>query len=313
MTTSTPPSTPRCDPAFPPELEREIFETAAKLYPQTIPSLFLVAHRVHEWRIQYKTITMRGIKSTCSWYALKEIIRSDLRPKSFLRDVVRHIFLPPWDLTPSEEDLLQVFSVCTQIQSLALFLPIGAAPLPSTVQNAISAMKLQRLSLVSLEPLRDFLHLHRRMFGHVTHLELWELGVMSWAIILDLFPSVTHIAISAHKDCHRTVPSAGFGLSEEALAQCPQINVIIAIGRASIISDLVTGLGLQWQDPRLVFVKVDADASWLEYEWTRGLAGEPDFWAEAETFVAKRRREKDQSRVCASLRCKEGSFIEMYE
>jgi hypothetical protein len=34
---------------LPPELERLIFETAAELYPETIPNLLLVAVRVLEW------------------------------------------------------------------------------------------------------------------------------------------------------------------------------------------------------------------------------------------------------------------------
>lgn len=37
------------DPFFPVELEREIFETAALLYPATIPSLLRVARRVLVW------------------------------------------------------------------------------------------------------------------------------------------------------------------------------------------------------------------------------------------------------------------------
>jgi hypothetical protein len=40
---------PDSSPLLPPELEREVFETVAELYPQTIPDLLLVSHRVHEW------------------------------------------------------------------------------------------------------------------------------------------------------------------------------------------------------------------------------------------------------------------------
>ncbi|KAJ7131406.1 hypothetical protein C8R44DRAFT_774790 [Mycena epipterygia] len=50
-----------CSPSFPPELEREIFESAAQLYPNTIPNLLLVARRVNEWieRIKCNTVTSR--------------------------------------------------------------------------------------------------------------------------------------------------------------------------------------------------------------------------------------------------------------
>lgn len=37
------------DPMLPPELERHIFEYAAFLYPETMPHLMLVAHRVKIW------------------------------------------------------------------------------------------------------------------------------------------------------------------------------------------------------------------------------------------------------------------------
>ncbi|KAK7023196.1 hypothetical protein R3P38DRAFT_2531976 [Favolaschia claudopus] len=312
MTTSTPPSTPQCDPAFPPELEREISESAAELYPESIPNLFLVAHRVHEWigRIKYRTITMWGINSTCGFYALRNTILTNLRPESFFRDIVRHIFLLPWHLTPPEETLLPVLSVCTEIQSLALFVHVGQALLASTVHHAISSLKLQRLALASLGPLRDFFLIYRPMFTLVTHLELWDGCHMSWPSILDLFPSITRILISAYEDCYLTVPEDGFGLSEDALAQCPQINVIIAVGGASKISYL-TGLELQWQDPRLVFVQVeDSVFPWYENEWTLGLDGKLDFWAQAETFVVKRRREKIKA-GCVYLWDAQ-SFIEMY-
>jgi hypothetical protein len=36
-------------PAFPADLEREIFELAANRHPETMPSLMLVAHRVLQW------------------------------------------------------------------------------------------------------------------------------------------------------------------------------------------------------------------------------------------------------------------------
>jgi hypothetical protein len=37
------------DRLLPPELERQIFEAAAVLYPETIANLLLVAARVLEW------------------------------------------------------------------------------------------------------------------------------------------------------------------------------------------------------------------------------------------------------------------------
>lgn len=36
-------------PFLPPELERQLFETTADLYPESLPDLVLVCDRVHQW------------------------------------------------------------------------------------------------------------------------------------------------------------------------------------------------------------------------------------------------------------------------
>ncbi|KAK7033744.1 hypothetical protein R3P38DRAFT_2914725 [Favolaschia claudopus] len=48
------------EPVLPPELEREIFETAAHLDRSDIPTLLLVYRRVHEWieHLLYRSITI---------------------------------------------------------------------------------------------------------------------------------------------------------------------------------------------------------------------------------------------------------------
>ncbi|KAK7023261.1 hypothetical protein R3P38DRAFT_3357061 [Favolaschia claudopus] len=45
-------------PILPPELEREIFETAAIRHPDIIPNLFLVSRRIYDWVgcVKYRTI-----------------------------------------------------------------------------------------------------------------------------------------------------------------------------------------------------------------------------------------------------------------
>ncbi|KAJ7734195.1 hypothetical protein DFH07DRAFT_967744 [Mycena maculata] len=43
---------------FPPELEREIFETTADLNPEIMPSLFLVSRHIHEWRMKLRRLSL---------------------------------------------------------------------------------------------------------------------------------------------------------------------------------------------------------------------------------------------------------------
>ncbi|KAJ7131416.1 hypothetical protein C8R44DRAFT_850141 [Mycena epipterygia] len=104
-------------PFFPPELEREIFESAAELYPDTIPSLLLVSQRVNEWieRIKYNTVTSSGSAGSCRLSALRRAIQSDLKPASFFHKHVRHLFVDT-----NEDCLPQIISACKGIRSLTV-------------------------------------------------------------------------------------------------------------------------------------------------------------------------------------------------
>ncbi|KAJ6564535.1 hypothetical protein B0H19DRAFT_1068073 [Mycena capillaripes] len=108
-------------PIFAPELEREMFETAAELHPETIPSLLLVSLRVYQ-RIegfQYRTVTPQGQQSSCSFQTLLRAIRSNAKPPAFFRAHVRHLFFRPelQDEDAQEAVLPEILSTCSGIQS----------------------------------------------------------------------------------------------------------------------------------------------------------------------------------------------------
>ncbi|KAJ7744292.1 hypothetical protein DFH07DRAFT_963834 [Mycena maculata] len=97
-------------PAFPPDLEQEIFEAAAEINLEGIPSLLLVCHRVHTWieKIQYRTFIHDF--SVSSFGLLLKVIQFKSKPPSFFRDHVRHLLVRGGSWTESE--LNNVLSTC---------------------------------------------------------------------------------------------------------------------------------------------------------------------------------------------------------
>ncbi|KAJ7488998.1 hypothetical protein FB451DRAFT_1223457 [Mycena latifolia] len=158
-------------PLFPSDLEREIFETAAELYPETIynPSLLLVAKRVYEWieRIKFRAVTSDAFSPACPLRLLQKAIRLNNKPAKFFHDRVRHLFI-----SASREDELQtILSACTGLRSLVLGGWAGPSILPS-----LAGVQLRRLS-ISLDKLYDGIDdidLSHPAFTFVTHLESFD-------------------------------------------------------------------------------------------------------------------------------------------
>ncbi|KAJ6551165.1 hypothetical protein B0H19DRAFT_163015 [Mycena capillaripes] len=135
-------------PFFPPELELEIFETTAELYPQTIPSLFLVSWRVYDWieRIKYRTVTPTAKQLCCPLWAFQRAIRSNSKPPRFFHNHVRHLLVED----DQEDVLIEILSACSGIQTLALFI----SKMPPSLLPKLVVMRPRKLSidLQTLQP-----------------------------------------------------------------------------------------------------------------------------------------------------------------
>ncbi|KAJ6551155.1 hypothetical protein B0H19DRAFT_1156692 [Mycena capillaripes] len=261
-------------PFFPPELEREMFEMAAELYPETIPSLLSVAHRVYQWieRIKYRTVTPAGQQLSCSVRVLQRAIRSNSKPVSFFHDHVQHLFVPHQGSTPAaeDEDADEILSACSGIRTLAL---LRTDARPSTLRN-LMIMRPRRLTIelqflsIDIQP----------MFAFVTHLDLLD-HIPSTAddklahglSFLALLPTLTHLCLYC-----------GFELSSRVLASYKKLEVLVCMddrGRDQLESV---------EDPRFVYVFLIM----LDHEndWVVGTKGGMDFWARGDAFVAKKRR-----------------------
>ncbi|KAJ6598088.1 hypothetical protein DFH09DRAFT_1356446 [Mycena vulgaris] len=255
-------------PFFPPELEREIFETAAQLYSKTIPNLLLVAQRVHEWIeiIRYSIVSTIDDPSSCPIHVLQQAIRSNAKPADFFQRV-RHLYVEK--LVP-ETELQEMISACIGIRSLVL-LHGGPSILPG-----LAVIKSRPLS-VSLECLfpdqqsLDPSTIHP-IFTCLTHLDLFDdLPQTPW---INLLPALTHFALLRCKPSEWT----------ELLSSNAKLAVLICMQ----ITEFLPKNRISNDDVRFVYMSVlDADYG---PDWLTGVKSGMDFWARADLFVAKKRR-----------------------
>ncbi|KAJ7677787.1 hypothetical protein DFH06DRAFT_1316588 [Mycena polygramma] len=268
-------------PFLPPELECEIFETTAEIYPGSVPSLLCVSKRVHEWieRIKFNTVTPgEGALASCPLRVLLEAIDSESKPPTFFHNSVRHLFLPRSGL----HRVQQVISVCTGLQTLWL----GHEPHQS-VFLCLAAIRPRRLGIY-IEPLLEEPETCLPMFTFVTHLDILDFSpripadrVPSWTSFITRLPALTHL-----------VGMAGFmgAIIPDILALSPALKVLVVQDEtkaANIISDVRYVCRLY----------KDVPDYWAD--WIGGTRGERDFWVRAEAFVAKKRRGEIQP----STRC----------
>ncbi|KAJ6448785.1 hypothetical protein C8R47DRAFT_1266999 [Mycena vitilis] len=277
-------------PLLPPELERQIFETTAELYPGSVCRLLCVSKRVYEWiePIKFKTVTSVGTHASCPISVLWSTIESNTKPISFFGRSVRHLYLQPGG--PFGLHLvLSIISTCSGLESLWL----GHLP------HGNDSNELLLLYLAVLRPRRLSIYLAAllekqtqclSMFTFVTHLDILdrlfmipEHKIPSWTSFLALLPALTHLL--------------GFlepKLATEILASCPNLKVLVLHQGLRPAHDLPV-----IDDIRYVCM-LNADIADCYEDWIVGVRGGVDFWARADAFVAKKRRGEinPSSRCC---------------
>ncbi|KAF7365694.1 hypothetical protein MVEN_00443100 [Mycena venus] len=273
-------------PVLPLDLERDIFEMTAELYPGSIPNLLLVAQRVREWveRIKYKTIILSNSPSSSWTFSLfLKVVRSNIKPTSFFRDSVRHLFV---DLYPGPDrtELQEILSVCGGILSFTV-LDVAVAGPP--IMPGLEARKLQRLALPR-DPFSEVLNspsAPHGMFACVTHLDIINPvhGVSDETIRTLLsnpasLPMLTHLALA----CMGETSAVAIAL----FARRDTLEVFINMYATSALPAVAQLPSVD--DVRFVCMGLD-DEDYRE-DWINGTKGEKDFWARADAFVAKKRR-----------------------
>ncbi|KAJ7353141.1 hypothetical protein DFH08DRAFT_774110, partial [Mycena albidolilacea] len=259
-------------PTLPRELERDIFELCALSRPVCIPKLMLVAQRVKEWvePLLYRAIILGYRYSTQitglpSFTDMSSVIRRLEPPVSF-NSAVRHLILFPLS------DVEAMLALCTNVEFLWLF-EIDAPLIP-----LVRALPLKRLTtdLYSFLPSPNIL-------PHLTHLHLGgypvEEDVRSICAFLMALPQLTHLAF----DDDFLVPVA------RKMLELSRAILVLAFFEPFLYSrvwDPEAASGQPAWDVRFVLMP---RRNMVE-DWYAGVQRGTDYWSDAETFVAAKRR-----------------------
>ncbi|KAJ7155214.1 hypothetical protein C8R46DRAFT_437716 [Mycena filopes] len=259
---------------FPPELEREIFETAALQHASTIPALLRVCRRVHVWvePLLYRILVIQRDSAPI-------LASVQSKPSPFLRLAVRHLFI-----SPRVADTANIILSCSDIHSLFLDGTFDAKLLDILDQMRVRRLNLSLPSSLSGWPKAT---LTRPTFLRLTHLELFKtarsqsahLSWHDWSPLASL-PALTHLCLSGSISSH---------LLSDIVAECAQLLVV-----ATAWWDMTEGAerasrfaqSLTFTDPRVVVMAIDNYTD----DWKLGAEGGADFWVRAESFLARKRK-----------------------
>ncbi|KAF8155328.1 hypothetical protein K438DRAFT_1862614 [Mycena galopus ATCC 62051] len=277
-------------PAFPPELEREVFEICAVSRPVTIPKLMLVARRVKEWvePLLYRTISLGPRPPPGFPEFLMEIIMPAIRrkPSRFFEAAVRHLMIRHYQ---DRDEVGEILDVCTGVQHLSLAYADDSWP------DRIVSFPLERLQLDSCEPLVRVLAPEHTLCRRLTHLEMTGFIHDAHAVCdaLIALPHLSHLAFSDSQLVHSC---------PQLLESCKHLRALVCRAfSGSAEHRIQTHRAVLERDVRFVqssweFLHVNEDV-----DWYIGTQGGVDTWAKIEHFIAKRRsREIDplQYQIC---------------
>ncbi|KAF7317330.1 hypothetical protein HMN09_00468700 [Mycena chlorophos] len=227
-------STDSAEPIFPPELEQEIFQTAAILHFSTIPRLMLVAHRVLTWveGFLYREIIL-GRSFPRTPRAGSDALWT--KDRGFQARAVRRVLLSSGFLDALGDDA-QKLAGLTGTTHLAI--AGGTAPAEGILPH-ISAMPLQRFAGHLLQALgingisesgpewpQKFIVLP--MFRQLTHLDMFDTFEESPNVIslLQRLPALTHLATP--RDDEGSLLLRSFRI---ILTECKRLEILVALGR----------------------------------------------------------------------------------
>ncbi|KAJ7446358.1 hypothetical protein FB451DRAFT_1291974 [Mycena latifolia] len=266
-------------PIFPPELEREIFETTALVHPSTIPVVLRVARRIHIW-IEPFLYTAVHVGKEPPYSAMgRAILRAvKFKPASFFHNAVRHLFLDtsaPWTF----DEASVVLKLCT---GLVGFTSWGGYTDPTLLPILRDReLPLRRLStdLHCLFGAYESIDLTHSLFAFITRLEIfdaiYEDDTRIIARLLTL-PALTHLRLSEN------VPWKHI---ETLLAECPRLELLISLfPRMKAPGAIQRARMSPIQDAHFVItVYRNFPETWKVYR------SQPDSWSLAEDFVSARR------------------------
>ncbi|KAJ7112772.1 hypothetical protein C8R43DRAFT_1040472 [Mycena crocata] len=283
---------------LPVELEREIFELAAKADVRTALRLAIVARRVQVWvePIIYSRVVVahapaaslqlsyahdiqwersargRRSKKAPQIPVLRFIRTIPFRPASFFARHVKQLLLG--NLT--EPELVTVLSTCTGIAELGWWSSTATAP----VMAALATLKIDRLSVDRSFDLLAAATPAAAMFANVTHLDItMEPDDYNMPALppLQSFRSLTHFSMVFG----RFLPASPENWLNEVLKARPSLNILVLFSDR-IHNEQIAGLRPRNPDPRVVVMLPPVG------EWTARWVH--DAWPLAEEVVRERHK-----------------------
>ncbi|KAJ6551285.1 hypothetical protein B0H19DRAFT_1157107 [Mycena capillaripes] len=264
------------EPVFPLDLEREIFETTAVLYPATIPTLLRVARRVLIW---IEPLLYRTIRLDRSWIAQGIAQAMQLKPASFFRKSVRHLYISPqarW----SAVKVYELLRLCSRLVSLFV---VGHLSDPTLLPILEGKAQVRRWGgcLGNLFGSSPAIDLNHSFFRTITHLDVFEAlnGRNNDQLCLGLteLPALTHLCLNN---------DASPSIVQRLLEQCLHLKILLNLWhQLYAISAQKIAASPSVTDARFVV------AVWADYwsDWERWARGGTDIWAAADAFVARKR------------------------
>ncbi|KAJ6563952.1 hypothetical protein B0H19DRAFT_1258480 [Mycena capillaripes] len=277
-------------PTLPAELERLIFELTAFVCQESMPALVRVAQRVKIWfeqifpasgllnvcgsRIEpllYGVLTLNSARVA----ALTRL--SNMKPPTFFRDHVRHIYF----LSVPNDSIVKILSLCNGVVNVAIS-PVADRNIPSILET----LPLKRIA-ISPWPYRPRListDYHHPLFTRITHLDILNWPDRGWGAWtgLALLPCLTHLSFG-------TSPSyIPVTIYRGVLTHCRSLEVLALIYESeSLRQRAARDPSSEFEsDPRFVGVVIETE---FVDEWKIGAGGGKDHWAVAERLVKLRR------------------------
>ncbi|KAJ7256099.1 hypothetical protein C8J57DRAFT_1517822 [Mycena rebaudengoi] len=241
-------------PAFPPELEQEIFEIAATDIPESMPQLIRVARRVSVWiePLLFRTLILT-VPYQLDPTALRHAIEK--HPAKFAKYLQNFL---DWENHYDKEWSLRTLSLYSGIRNLTLFYADSGMAPPSTPP--------------------------RPLFQTLTHLNLWD---SNRQFLTELpfaqFSALTHLSVN------NLNPQFSPFLTS-TLRNCARLCVLVNMWLIPFEPGNETHHSVD--DPRFVLMWLSNDE--YTEDWKVGVEGGNDFWIRAELFIAKRKRAEIQ-------------------
>ncbi|KAJ7132713.1 hypothetical protein C8R46DRAFT_1235667 [Mycena filopes] len=256
-------------PFFPLDLEREIFESTAEIYPETRTTLLRVARRVLVW---IEPLLYRVIRAEQWGHRYDAAIPALLKkPAEFCRLAVRHLLLD----APGEKSH-KLLKLCSSVTDLGL----GASfQLDCTVLPTLTEMRLQRLT-VNIQALGDMTH---PLFSSLTHLAILVHYSATPGLIVEQIPTLTALThLTVNFDINQDVVDSIFTSSPRL-----QQFMVLYLKHPVLATKYDRAKTLQGCDPRFVI------ALYTHYWSTWAACAEglgDDHWARGDAFLAQKRR-----------------------